>query len=133
MTESSLRCSRHCRISCLTAICISSQSKSECHIQQRIIHHLYCLRLGALRQESPTILYAEPGFACAIKRVCIKFYTSSALGFGMKDFDAGYRKTLDQTKFRKELEEVSKQMHSEPVRKGYWWCPNRARPSAHSL
>ena len=24
-------------------------------------------------------------------------------------------------------------MHSEPVRKGYWWCPNRARPSAHSL
>ena len=66
---------------------------------------------------------AKPGSASAMEHAWVKFYTSSTLGLGVKILAAGDRATSDQTKFRKELEEVSKQMHPEPVRKGYWWCP----------
>ncbi|MCJ1379192.1 hypothetical protein MMC17_002292 [Xylographa soralifera] len=66
---------------------------------------------------------AKPGFASAVERAWVKFYTSSTLGLGIKAFAAGDRKASDQSKFRKELEEVSDQMHPDPKRKGYWWCP----------
>ena len=63
------------------------------------------------------------GFTSAVERAWVKFYTSSSLGLGIKAFAAGDRKSSDQSKFRKELKEVSNQMHSDPRRKGWWWCP----------
>ena len=61
---------------------------------------------------------ARPGIASAMERAWVEFYTSSTLGLGSRSFAARNR-----TKSRRELEEVSKQMHPVPVKKGYWWCP----------
>ena len=63
---------------------------------------------------------AKPGFASALEPAWVKVYTSSTLGLGIESLAAEDREISDQTKFRKRLEEVSEQMHPDPVRKGYW-------------
>ena len=66
--------------------------------------------------------YNKAGFSASLKRTFLNIYTSSKLGLDISKLAGGERGSSEQSKFRKDLLEMSGQVH--PVKKmNRVWCP----------